>query len=65
MTSPKDVILNVAGILTVKGGIGAIIEYFGSGAKSMSCTGKGTICNMGAEVGATTSTFGYDESMER
>ena len=64
-TAPKDVILKVAGILTVKGGTGAIIEYFGSGAKSMSCTGKGTICNMGAEVGATTSTFGYDESMER
>ena len=64
-TSPKDVILKVAGILTVKGGTGAIIEYFGEGAKSMSCTGKGTICNMGAEVGATTSTFGYDESMER
>ena len=61
----KDVILKVAGILTVKGGTGAIIEYFGPGAKSMSCTGKGTICNMGAEVGATTSTFGYDESMER
>ena len=64
-TSAKDVILKVAGILTVKGGTGAIIEYFGEGAKSMSCTGKGTICNMGAEVGATTSTFGYDESMER
>ena len=64
-TAPKDVILKVAGILTVKGGTGAIIEYFGEGAKSMSCTGKGTICNMGAEVGATTSTFGYDESMER
>ena len=64
-TSPKDVILKVAGILTVKGGTGAIIEYFGPGAKSMSCTGKGTICNMGAEVGATTSTFGYDDSMER
>ena len=64
-TAPKDVILKVAGILTVKGGTGAIIEYFGSGAESMSCTGKGTICNMGAEVGATTSTFGYDESMER
>jgi len=64
-TAPKDVILKVAGILTVKGGTGAIIEYFGPGAKSMSCTGKGTICNMGAEVGATTSTFGYDESMER
>jgi len=64
-TSPKDVILKVAGILTVKGGTGAIVEYFGEVAKSMSCTGKGTICNMGAEVGATTSTFGYDESMER
>lgn len=64
-TAPKDVILKVAGILTVKGGTGAIIEYFGEGAKSMSATGKGTICNMGAEVGATTSTFGYDESMER
>ena len=64
-TAPKDVILKVAGILTVKGGTGAIIEYFGEGAESMSCTGKGTSCNMGAEVGATTSTFGYDESMER
>lgn len=64
-TAPKDIILKVAGILTVKGGTGAIIEYFGEGAKSLSCTGKGTICNMGAEVGATTSTFGYDESMER
>ncbi len=64
-TAPKDVILKVAGILTVKGGTGAIIEYFGPGANSMSCTGKGTICNMGAEVGATTSTFGYDQSMER
>ncbi len=64
-TAPKDVILKVAGILTVKGGTGAIIEYFGDGAQSMSCTGKGTICNMGAEVGATTSTFGYDASMER
>ena len=64
-TAPKDVILKVAGILTVKGGTGAIIEYFGDGAESMSCTGKGTICNMGAEVGATTSTFGYDKSMER
>ncbi|MFL2586158.1 MAG: aconitate hydratase [Flavobacteriaceae bacterium] len=64
-TAPKDVILKVAGILTVKGGTGAIIEYFGDGAESMSCTGKGTICNMGAEVGATTSTFGYDASMER
>ena len=64
-TAPKDVILKVAGILTVKGGTGAIVEYFGDGAESMSCTGKGTICNMGAEVGATTSTFGYDESMDR
>ena len=64
-TASKDVILKVAGILTVKGGTGAILEYFGEGAKSMSCTGKGTICNMGAEIGATTSTFGYDESMER
>lgn len=64
-TSPKDVILKVAGILTVKGGTGAIVEYFGEGATSMSCTGKGTICNMGAEIGATTSTFGYDESMKR
>lgn len=64
-TAPKDVILKVAGILTVKGGTGAIIEYFGEGAEAMSCTGKGTICNMGAEVGATTSTFGYDTSMER
>ncbi len=64
-TSAKDVILKVAGILTVKGGTGAIVEYFGSGAKSLSATGKGTICNMGAEIGATTSTFGYDEAMER
>ena len=64
-SAPKDVILKVAGILTVKGGTGAIVEYFGEGAKSLSCTGKGTICNMGAEIGATTSTFGYDESMER
>lgn len=64
-TSAKDVILKVAGILTVKGGTGAIVEYFGEGASSLSCTGKGTICNMGAEIGATTSTFGYDESMER
>lgn len=64
-TSAKDVILKVAGILTVKGGTGAIVEYFGEGARSMSCTGKGTICNMGAEIGATTSTFGYDESMSR
>ena len=63
--APKDVILKVADILTVKGGTGAIVEYFGDGAKSMSCTGKGTICNMGAEIGATTSTFGYDESMRR
>ena len=64
-TAPKDVILKVAGILTVKGGTGAIVEYFGEGATSMSCTGKGTICNMGAEIGATTSTFGYDQSMDR
>ena len=64
-TAPKDVILKVAGILTAKGGTDAIVEYFGEGAISMSCTGKGTICNMGAEIGATTSTFGYDESMER
>ncbi len=64
-TSAKDVILKVAGILTVKGGTGAIVEYFGDGARSLSCTGKGTICNMGAEIGATTSTFGYDEAMSR
>lgn len=64
-SASKDVILKVAGILTVKGGTGAIIEYFGEGAKSLSATGKGTICNMGAEVGATTSIFAYDESMER
>jgi aconitate hydratase len=64
-TAPKDVILKVADILTVKGGTGAIVEYFGEGALNMSCTGKGTICNMGAEIGATTSTFGYDESMRR
>ena len=64
-TAPKDVILKVADILTVKGGTGAIVEYFGEGAKSLSCTGKGTICNMGAEIGATTSTFGYDDSMRR
>ena len=64
-TAPKDVILKVAGILTVKGGTGCIVEYFGEGAKSMSATGKGTICNMGAEIGATTSTFGYDASIER
>jgi aconitate hydratase len=61
--SAKDVILKVAGILTVKGGTGAIVEYFGEGANSLSCTGKGTICNMGAEIGATTSTFCYDEKM--
>jgi len=64
-TSAKDVILKVAGILTVKGGTGCILEYFGDGAQSLSCTGKGTICNMGAEIGATTSTFGYDPSMAR
>ncbi len=64
-TSPKDVILKVAGIVSAKGGTGAIVEYFGEGATSMSCTGKGTICNMGAEIGATTSTFGYDETMSR
>jgi aconitate hydratase len=64
-TAPKDVILKVAGLLTVKGGTGAIVEYFGEGAQNLSCTGKGTICNMGAEVGATTSTFGYDAAMER
>ncbi|MFP5470003.1 MAG: aconitate hydratase [Bacteroidia bacterium] len=64
-TAPKDVILKVAGILTVKGGTDAVVEYFGEGAISMSCTGKGTICNMGAEIGATTSTFGYDDSMAR
>jgi len=62
-TSAKDVILKVAGILTVKGGTGAILEYFGEGADNISCTGKGTICNMGAEIGATTSIFGYDEKM--
>ncbi len=64
-TAPKDVILKVAGIVSAKGGTGAIVEYFGEGATSLSATGKGTICNMGAEIGATTSTFGYDESMER
>lgn len=64
-TAPKDVILKVAGVLTVEGGTGCIVEYFGSGAESLSCTGKGTICNMGAEIGATTSTFGYDDSMRR
>ena len=64
-TSPKDIILKVAGLLTVKGGTGCIVEYFGEGAESISCTGKGTICNMGAEIGATTSTFAYDTSMDR
>ena len=64
-TAPKDVILKVAGIVSAKGGTGAIVEYFGEGAIGMSCTGKGTICNMGAEIGATTSTFGCDDSMER
>ncbi len=64
-TSAKDVILKVAGILTVKGGTGAILEYFGEGAAAISCTGKGTICNMGAEIGATTSVFAYDDSMRR
>ena len=63
--TPKDIILWVAGKLTVKGGTGCVVEYFGEGAQSISCTGKGTICNMGAEIGATTSTFGYDDSMER
>ena len=63
--APKDVILKVAEILTVKGGTGAIVEYFGPGANSMSCTGKATICNMGAEIGATTSIFGYDDAMAR
>ena len=64
-TAPKDIILKVAGILTVKGGTGCIVEYFGEGAESLSATGKGTICNMGAEIGATTSTFAYDDSMRR
>jgi len=64
-TASKDVILKVAGIVSAKGGTGAIVEYFGEGARKMSCTGKGTICNMGAEIGATTSTFGYDPSMSR
>lgn len=64
-TAAKDIILKVSGILTVKGGTGCIVEYFGDGAKSLSATGKGTICNMGAEIGATTSTFGYDDSMRR
>jgi len=63
--SSKDIILKVAGILTVKGGTGCIVEYFGEGVSSISCTGQGTIANMGAEIGATTSIFGYDESMER
>ncbi len=62
-TASKDIILKVAGILTVKGGTGAIVEYFGPGAQTLSCTGKGTICNMGAEIGATTSLFGYDQKM--
>jgi len=62
-TSAKDIILKVAGVLTVKGGTGAIVEYFGEGADSLSCTGKATICNMGAEIGATCSMFGYDEKM--
>ncbi len=64
-SSPKDVILKVAGLLTVKGGTGAIVEYFGEGANTISCTGKGTICNMGAEIGATTSIFGYDDNMAK
>ena len=63
-TSPKDVILKLAGILTVKGGTGSVVEYFGDGVKTLSCTGKGTICNMGAEIGATTSIFSYDKKME-
>jgi len=63
--SPKDIILKLAGILTVKGGTGSIVEYFGEGAENLSCTGKGTICNMGAEIGATTSIFSYDDSMKR
>ena len=63
--APKDIILKVAGILTVKGGTGAIVEYFGEGANSLSCTGKGTICNMGAEIGATTSIFEYDQNMSK
>ena len=62
-TAAKDVILKVAGILTVKGGTGAIVEYFGEGANNLSCTGKATICNMGAEIGATTSVFAYDQKM--
>jgi len=63
--SPKDIILKVAGLLTVSGGTGAIVEYFGEGAESLSCTGKATICNMGAEIGATCSVFGYDNAMEK
>ena len=63
-TAAKDVILKVAGILTVKGGTGAIVEYFGPGVESISCTGMGTICNMGAEIGATTSVFPYSERMD-
>ena len=63
--SAKDVILKVAGIVSAKGGTGCVVEYFGEGAKSLSCTGKGTICNMGAEIGATTSLFGFDDSMSR
>src|SRR5438105_5569120 len=63
-TSAKDVILKVAGILTVSGGTGAILEYFGPGAESLSCTGKGTICNKGAEIGATTTVFAYDPKMK-
>ena len=62
-TSPKDVILKVAGMLTVKGGTGAIIEYYGPGVETMSCTGMATICNMGAEIGATTSMFPYNKRM--
>ncbi|MGY8752065.1 MAG: aconitase family protein, partial [Fidelibacterota bacterium] len=61
----KDIILKVAGLLTVKGGTDSVIEYFGTGAEKLSCTGKATICNMGAEVGATTSIFGYDNQMEK
>lgn len=64
-TAPKDVICKVAGILTVKGGTGAIVEYFGPGVETMSCTGMATICNMGAEIGATTSVFPYNERMAK
>ena len=63
--SPKDIILKVAGLLTVSGGTGSVVEYFGKGAESISCTGKATICNMGAEIGATCSLFGYDKAMSR